>query len=126
MQIITRMDMVVIEGYYHNNGLKTNWIKLTQLSSFFFLPNLMSPFCTSTFTSNFLMAFLQVHTREKNMSPLFILCTQMPQIIPFLTLTLLHTCYESTPPWIQNVFHVSLIHSGGSLAKNVGTACDKI
>ena len=40
-----------------------------------------------------------VYTVEKiNTSPLCILCMLMPQIIPLLTLMLVHTWYENPPP----------------------------
>ena len=62
--------------------------------------NPKGPFCTSTFTSKFVIPFLTVHTRTKdNTSPL---CMLKPQIIPLLTLTLVCTWYEeSTPGGIQ-------------------------
>jgi hypothetical protein len=34
-----------------------------------------------------------------NISPLCILCVLMPQIIPFLTLTIIHARYEEPTPW---------------------------
>ena len=43
-----------------------------------------------------------MYTLEKNnASPLCILCTLMPQIIPLLTLTLVHTWYEESNPWTK-------------------------
>ena len=46
-----------------------------------FLETLGPPFCTFTFTSKFLIAFLSLHTREKYFS-LHILRMSRPQIIP--------------------------------------------
>ena len=55
-----------------------NWMKLTNVLSTFPL-NPRGPFCTSTFTSTFLIAFLNVHTRKENiMSPLCIVSMLMP------------------------------------------------
>ena len=53
MQVITRMGMVVIMNYYHMTTMdeNMNWMKLTHMLSTFFV-NLMTPFCTSNFTSN--------------------------------------------------------------------------
>ena len=88
-----------------------NWMKLTHLLSSFSL-NLTDPFCTSTFTSYFLIVVLDVQTKElntscmyimfinvaNNTSPLCILCMLMPQIIPLLILTLVCTWYEESTP----------------------------
>ena len=41
-----------------------NWMKLTHLLSFFSL-NPRAPFCTSTFTSTFSIAFLIIHNLRK-------------------------------------------------------------
>ena len=62
MQTVARIDMVVIEDYYHMTTI--DWIKLTHLLSSFSII-LWTPFCTSTFTSNFFIAFLDVNIREK-------------------------------------------------------------
>ena len=44
-----------------------------------------------------------MYTLEKiNTSPLCILDTLMPQIVPLLTLTLLHTWYEESTPWASS------------------------
>jgi hypothetical protein len=62
--------------------LKT-WIgwKLTHLLSTFSL-NLRALFCTSTFTSKFLIIFLNAHLAKNKTSPSCILCKLMPQFIP--------------------------------------------
>ena len=60
MQTPTRMNKVVIEDYYHMTTMNE-----TNTSIVKFPANPRVPFCTSTFTSTFLIAFLHVHTREK-------------------------------------------------------------
>ena len=66
MQILKWMDMVVIEEYYCMTTMNADmkWMKLRHLLLTFSL-NLRTPFCTFTFTSIFLIAFSNVHTREK-------------------------------------------------------------
>jgi hypothetical protein len=66
MQTLTWMDMVVIEDYCPLTILDENmcWMKLKRLLVGF-PQNLRVPFCESTFTEKFLMAFLYVHTKEK-------------------------------------------------------------
>jgi hypothetical protein len=66
MQTLTRMDKEVIEAYYHLTKMDENLNRMepTYLLSIFPL-NPTGPFCTSTFTSTFLIAFLNVHTRKK-------------------------------------------------------------
>jgi hypothetical protein len=54
---------------------------------------------TSTFTSDLLIAFLDVHTRYNNISPLHILCMLMSHKIPLLTFTLVRTWYEESTSW---------------------------
>ena len=76
-----------------------------------FLLNLRAPFCTSTFALHFLKAFLDVHTGVNNTSPLCILCTLMPQIIPLLTFTLVCTWYEESTSRT-----LSVLMSQGSLS----------
>ena len=96
---LTRMDKVVIEDFYHMTTMdgNANWMKLTHLLPKFSL-NLRAPFCTFTLTSNFLIAFLNVRTREKKNFPLCIICMLMPQSITILTLALVCTlCSKSTP-----------------------------
>ena len=87
MQTLTRMDKGFIEDYYRmaNKGRdeNMNWRKSTHLLSNISL-YVRVPICTSAFTSR----FLNVYVLERNYtSPLFILCTLMPQRIPLLTLT---------------------------------------
>jgi len=66
MQILTRVDMVVIEDYYHITTLNENviWMKRTHLLPSFFL-NPKASFCISTFNVKLLMTFLNVHNEEK-------------------------------------------------------------
>jgi hypothetical protein len=66
MQTLIIMDKVVIEDYYDMTIIDENvyLTKLTHLLSIFSLCLKVS-FCTSTFTSKFLIAFVYVHTREK-------------------------------------------------------------
>ena len=56
----------VIENYYHMTTMdeSMNWMEVTHLLSIFSL-NPRAPFCMITFTSTFLMSFLNVHTRGK-------------------------------------------------------------
>ena len=96
MQTPTRMDNVVIKDYYHMITMNenVNWMELTHMLLSFPL-NPKARFCTSTFTSTFLIAFFYMYKLEKNnTSPLCIICMLMPQILPLLTLTLVHTWYE--------------------------------
>ena len=66
--------------------------------------NLKVPFCISTFTSWFLIAFFNVHAIEKQYHSLMYTIYVRIQIIP-LTLTLIHTCYEeSTPKGVRMAF----------------------
>ena len=60
------MDKVVIEDYYHMTTMdvNVNWMELTYLLSKFSL-NPRAPFCTSTFTSTFSIAFLIIHNLRK-------------------------------------------------------------
>ena len=50
-----------------------------------------------------LIPFSNAHTRENNSYLLWMLFTPMPQIIPLLTLTLLHTRYGVSNPWGLNL-----------------------
>ena len=61
----TRTYMVLIKDYDHMTTMNenVNWMKPTHLLSNF--ANLRAPFCTSTFTSQKPIAFLDVHTKEK-------------------------------------------------------------
>ena len=58
MQILTRMDKVVLKDYYHMTTMdeNVNWLKLTHLLSIFSL-NLKAPFCT-------------LHVLQKNQYPI--------------------------------------------------------
>ena len=47
----------------------------------------MAPFCESTFPLKLLMAYLNVHTRERKYLSLCILSILMPQITPLITFT---------------------------------------
>jgi hypothetical protein len=70
-----------------------NRMKLTYLSSMFSL------FCTSTFTSKFLIPLLNIHTRETYYTSLTNILKLMPHIIPLLTLTLVSlSMVGRTPP----------------------------
>jgi hypothetical protein len=62
--------MIVIEDYYHMMTMdeNVNIMKLTHLISKKPL-NLRAPFCTSTFTLEYLIAFLIIHTKE-NTTPI--------------------------------------------------------
>ena len=66
MQTLTRTNMVVIKDYDHMIAKDENMnrMKLTHLLSIFPL-NFRPPFYTSTFTSENLITFLDVHTSEK-------------------------------------------------------------
>ena len=72
-------------------------------------PNPWAPFCTSTFTSTFLIAFLNVHIGEKiiPLPYIYILCTLMPQIIPLLALALVHMWYEESTPRVANLQEIN-------------------
>ena len=61
------MHKVVIEDYKHMTIMDENvhWMELTHLLSRNFLKP-QAPFCTFTFTSTLLIAFLNVQAREKN------------------------------------------------------------
>ena len=91
--------MFVIENYYHMITMNdnVNWMKLTYLLLIFSL-NHMAPFCTSNFTSIFIIAFSNIHITENNTSPLCTLCTLVSQIISLLTLMLVCTWYEESTP----------------------------
>ena len=90
MQSIPSMDMIVIEDYYHMTtmGENVNWMNLAHLLSMFSLN--LRPYCTSVFSSMFLIAFLKIYALEKNnTSPLCILCTiRCQKEKSLLTLTL--------------------------------------
>ena len=103
MQTPTRMNNVVIDDYYHLTTMyeNVNWMELTQLLSKKSL-NPRAPSCTSTFTSSFSIAFLNVLTRENNASLSYIPCTLMSQIVPLLALKLVCTWYEESTHWGQS------------------------
>ena len=84
LKILKRMDTIVVNGgssLYDNNWMETNAIID---NAWFYLLELMVPLCTSTFTSKFLMAFLNIHTtiRKTNPHP----CMLVPQERPLFTL----------------------------------------
>jgi hypothetical protein len=83
------------------------------------------PFCKSTFTSNFLIGFLNVTPKEINATPLCILCTLMSQIIPLLTLTFVRTWYEeSTPmdvPQMNELDGINVGHESDSINQTKAT-----
>ena len=62
----TRMDKVVIDAYYHMTPMdeNVNWMKLTTMLSNFSL-NPRVTCCTSNLISTFLIAFQNVHNKEK-------------------------------------------------------------
>ena len=67
MQTPTRMDKVVIKDYYHmikKMNENVNWMEVAHLLSKSYL-NRRAPFCACTFTSTFLIAYLNVHIRVK-------------------------------------------------------------
>ena len=99
--------MVVIEDYYHMPTMDKNvtWMKLTHISSIFSL-NIRAAFCTSTYTIDFLIAILDVHTQENNTSSLCILCTLMPRITSLLKPTLVYTFYEQSTSMSNQHFHL--------------------
>ena len=73
-----------------------NWMKLTHLLSIFPL-NLRVPLLYINLNFKILHTFLKLYALENNYaSPLRVLCTLMPQTIPFLTLCLL-TCGMKSP-----------------------------
>ena len=79
MQTLTRMSKVVIEDYHHMTTMDeiVNWMKPIYLLSKTSL-NLRAPFCSFIFTSKFFLAFLIMHTKKNNASPLCILYTLIP------------------------------------------------
>ena len=66
LQTLTRMGKVVFEDDDHMTTMdeNTNWMKLTHVLSKFSLD--LWACCTFTFTSRFLIAFLNVQIRQKN------------------------------------------------------------
>ena len=74
-----------------------NWMKLTHLFSNLAL-NFRAHFCTFTLTSKFLIAFLNVHTKEKQyISLTYTMYINALSNTP-LTLTLVHMLYEEPTP----------------------------
>ena len=76
MQTPTRMDKVVIDNYYYmiDNGWKCE-VDETSISNIkIFSLNPKIPFCTSTFTSTFLIAFLDVDTRKHILPCVYYVC----------------------------------------------------
>jgi hypothetical protein len=65
MQTLTRIDRVDIEDYYHMTLVdkNVNWMKLTHLLLRLSLN--IAQFCISTFTLDLLIAFLDIHIRDK-------------------------------------------------------------
>ena len=97
-------DKVIIEDFYQMTTTYEymNWMKLTHTLLTFSL-NPRAPFCTSTFPSTSLIAFViytlkEKRKRKRKSSPLCILCTLMPQIKPLLALKLVHMWYEESIP----------------------------
>ena len=103
MQTLIRMDGIVSKDHYHMTIVDENviWMKLTHLLSRFFSKTqgrLLYIYLYFRVLDN----LFQLYTLEKNnTSPLRILCKPcmlIPQIIPLLTLMLIHMwCEESTP-----------------------------
>ena len=102
MQNLRRMDNVVIGEYYLMKIMDedVNWMKLTHMLSVLSLHLTPPP-------------FVHLPLLQKNIaftSPLYILCTIMPQIIPLSTLLLVHTCFEESKP---PKWHSGYLLSGG-------------
>ena len=103
MQTLTRMDRVVIEDYYYTTiaDENMNWMKLTHPLSSFPL-NLRAPFCISTFTLYFLIAFLDIQTRENNASPFkFTMYTNASNNAPSYTHVSLYMVWR-VHPWAKS------------------------
>ena len=64
MHIVTRMNKVVIEDYYHMTTLDENELDDTNTFIVRFVFNPWGPFYRFTYTSNLLIAFVNVNTRE--------------------------------------------------------------
>ena len=102
MQTLTRLDKVVIEDYYHMTIINENvyYMKLAHLLSNF-SQNLRVPFYTSTFTSKFLIAFLSVHTKEKeHHSLMFTMYANISNNTPSYTHISLYVVWRVHPPGI--------------------------
>ena len=65
MRTLPRMDKGVIKDYYYMKTMdeNVNWLKPTHLLSKI-SRNLKASFCTSTFTLEFLLTYLNVHIEE--------------------------------------------------------------
>ena len=77
----------VIGNYYHviNNGCKHN-LDETNTSIVIYSLNLHALFCESTFTSNFLIASLNIHTRgNRYFSLVYIMYTNALNDTPYYT-----------------------------------------
>ena len=98
MQTFIRMNMVVIEGYYHRSTMdeNINWMKLTHpLSNF--PRNLRAFYCTSNLNFKILNTFLNVHTREK-------LCLSLMYAMHTIAL-------NNTPFHTHNIVFMQTAHS---------------
>ena len=99
MQTLTKFDKVVIEDYYHMTTMvkNVNWIKQTHLLLIF--PLILRPlFVHLPLHQKFLISFLYLHNMNYTSSLCVLVCTQMPPIIPLLTLVLDWTWYEKSTP----------------------------
>ena len=104
MQILRTTYMKVIKNYDYMTTMdekhefdETNTPFVKKIS------NVRVFFCTFAFNSITIIAFLDVHTREKQYLSLKYTCILymlLPQIIPLLTLTLVHTWHEVCTPWV--------------------------
>ena len=75
-----------------------NWMKLTHMLSVFFLLHLSpSPLLYIYLYFKKIIALLDLHTKENDASPLYTLCTLMPQKIPLSTLMVVRMCFEQPP-----------------------------
>lgn len=87
MQSLTRLDMVVIEDYYHMTTMNDNvsWMKLAHLLSIIPL-TLVVPFVhLHEYPTKLLISFLNVHTREEPyISLMCIVYTNASNNTPFL------------------------------------------
>ena len=87
MQTLTRTYMIVIEDYDRMTTMDeiVNWMKVLHLLPNFSL-DLRVPFCTYTFTSKTLIAFLKVHTRGKeHLSLMYTMYGSTSNNAPFYT-----------------------------------------
>ena len=81
-----------------------NWMELTHLLSTFSL-NLRTPFCTLTFTPKSFIAFLNVHTLEKNqyLSLMYVMYVGASNDTPSYTHISLYVVWRVHPPGLLHI-----------------------